>query len=36
MWRIGCCDLHNQLDAVFETVAGLALALQQMTALKSA
>jgi len=35
VWRIGCCDLQNQLDAVFETASGLAEALDQMTALKA-
>lgn len=34
MWSIGCSDLQNQLDAVFETATGLAEALQRMTALK--
>ena len=34
MWRIGCSDLHRQFEAVFENAAGLAEALEQMTALK--
>ena len=36
MWRVGCSEPNNQLNAAFETVAGLAEALDRLVVLKQA